>query len=344
MESDTIEVEWLEEEPESKKTELSGKTESGQKKIPEEPEFTQVREGGRTYLLCACGEAFDDEEAMLACNRPEGLLPVAKKSVNGQMMLSYDITGKQSLSGCYGKKAIAYRELCTVLLSVDGCLNRMEEYLLSVDSLILCPLYLYTNMTGKHLYFAYLPTLSGSFSEHIKELAHFLMEQVDYQDKRAVALAGQFYQYAEAENFCMTIFLEENRAYFEETDMKKEQDERAVNPPPEEWQIQEDGGFPQMTGEEQDRGKKSVLIGLTVAAAVGFAAKLLSWNAITLIPAGVCAEIAVGISIWYIGRAKRTLIKKEREIFFVDDYSLSGGAPSAADAGVGSKESALSSD
>lgn len=352
MESDTIQVEWIEEtEPEegitgiteAERLDVTGRFDTagqfdasgrldaagqfdaaGQKEGLRQPEFAQVREGGRTYLLCECGDVCDDEEAMLADNRPEGLLPVAKRSVNGQIRISYDITGKQSLSGCYGKKAIVFEALCAMLLSVHSCLNRMEEYLLSEDSLVLCPAYLYTNMGGRQLYFAYLPAPGGTFSEHIRELAQFLMEHVDYEDERAVALAGQFYQYTQAENFSMTVFLEENLVFFEEPDTRKEQDDPADDVPAEEGQLGQEPGYPAETEERQENGKRWKLLGPAAAAMIGFAAWQawqVLWNAQARIPAGICAGIAAGIGLRYIGWAKRTLAMKERDIFFMNGYS-----------------------
>lgn len=356
MESDTIQVEWMEEaKPEEGTTgiteaecfnvagqfDAAGRLDAvgqfdaagqfnaaGQKEGFSQPEFAQVREGGRTYLLCDCGDVCDDEEAMLADNRPEGLLPVAKRCVNGQIQLSYDITGKQSLSGCYGKRAIAFEALCAMLLSVHSCLNRMEEYLLSEDGLVLCPTCLYTNMGGRQLYFAYLPALGGAFSEHIRELAQFLVEHVDYEDERAVALAGQFYQYTEAENFSMTVFLEENIVYFEEPDTRKEQDDRADDVAAEEGQLPQESGYPAETEDRQENGKRWKLLGPAAAAMIGIAAWQawqVPWNAQAGIPAGICAGIAAGIGLRYIGWAKRTLAKKERDIFFMNGYSSADG-------------------
>ncbi|MCM1537339.1 MAG: DUF6382 domain-containing protein [bacterium] len=316
----------------SKKATECGAEAEGQTELPEETGFTQVREGGRTYLRCVCESFGGDEEAMLADNQMEGLLNVAKKCVNGQTQLSYDITGKQSLSGCYEKKAIAYSELCAMLLSVHDCLNRMEEYLLSEGSLVFSPEHVYKNLTGGQLYFVYLPALRDGFAEHIREFASFLMEHVEYEDERAVALAGQFYQYTEAENFSLTVFLEENRAYFEGTEVQKEEDGQADNQSGQEWRMQgenKDGNAAAWRQEGQDSGKRPVLIGLAAAAIVVFAAWSLPWNAQTLIPAGILAGAAAGVSVWYPGWAKRTLEKKEREIFFMDRQSSSGDAPSA---------------
>lgn len=305
-----------------------------QKQTAEEPRFQQVREGGRTYLRCVCEAFCSDEEAMLADNRPEGLLAVTKRCVNGQMQLLYDITGRQSLSGCYEKKTISYDELCGMLLSVHSCLNRMEEYLLSESGLVFCPAYLYTNMAGRQLYFVYLPAMGGGFAEHIRELAHFLMEHVEYEDERAAMLAGQFYQYTAAENFSLTVFLEENRGYFEKADTKNEEDGQESERSDCEWQMREEDGNQKMAGGQQDgqdRGKSPVLIGLIAAAAVFAAAWSLSWHTRTLLPAGIFAGIAAGRSVWYTGWARRTLEKKEREIFFIDVHSSGGSAPSSTD-------------
>lgn len=315
---DTVQVEWLGEAEEM--TEVSEVERAGSASGFGTAEFAQIREGGRTYLTCACETICDDEEAMLADNRPEGLLPVMKKHVNGRLQLFYDITGKQSLTGCYGKRAITYKELGTLLLSVQSCLNRTEEYLLSEDCLVFEASYVYTNMAGGQFFFAYCPAYRGTFAEHIRELAHFLMEHVDYQDERAVALAGQFYQYADAENFSMTVFLEENRAYFEEADTAKERDDQegegqAVL----EWerQVQEEGTELQETGGRQEKGKRSGLIGLAAIAAAGLAVWSSPQNAQILIPAGICAGIAAVILSRYFKWAGRTLAKKEREIYLI---------------------------
>lgn len=295
--------------------------------------FAQTREGERTYLTCVCETVCDDEEAMIADNRPEGLLPVVKKYVNGQMRLFYEITGKQSLSGHYGKKAISYKELGMMLLSVHSCLNRMEEYLLSEDCLVFCPAYVYTNITGGQLYFVYIPSPRGTFAGRIRELAHFFMEYVDYQDERAVALAGQFYQYTDAENFSMTVFLEENRAYFEEADAKKEQKDQEGedgNALAEERQTQGAEDDWQEIKRQLEKRKHLVLAGLCAIAVSVFAvcpfdqatvwssgqvaARSSAQTAQTLLSAGVCAG-AAAVFFGYRRWAKRTLVKKEQEIY-----------------------------
>lgn len=347
MEADTIQVEWLTEAKQAQETARSeqGKTcketEPAQKEISKMPELTQAREGGRTYLLCACEEICDDEEAMLADNRPEGLLAITKKCVNGRMQLTYDMTGKLSLAGYYEKKEIGYGGLCAILLSVHCCLNRMEEYLLSEDNVVFCPSYVYTNMSGRQLYFVYLPIVRGTFSEHIRELAHFLLEHVDYQDERAVALAGQFYQYAEAENFSMTVFLEENREYFEEADKRKEQGDQADDVPAEEGWMKEDG-YPPEREERQGKGKQAACIGLAVTAMIGLMAWPFSWNPQMLMSVGVCAGVAAGVIFWYIRWARRTLAKKERELFFIDGYGPSGETVAAVDPSVSSERTVSS--
>lgn len=338
MDSDTIQIEWLEEREANESDSGAGAPKAGQEERQEQAGFMLVRRGGRTYLTCDGGNFCEDEEAMLAANHLEGCLAVRKQCVDGQIRLSYDITGKQSLSACYGKRAVAFQELRMLLLAVRSCLYQTEEYLLSEDHLVFCPDYVYTNVTGRQFYFVYLPSFTGTFAEHIKELACFLMEHVDYQDERAVALAGQLYRYADAENFSMTVFLEENRVYFEETDRKGRQNEQtddsSVQGEPAQWKQREEGEDLERADRLREGRKQWSRIGFAAAAISGFAAWSSPQYAQILIPAGICTGITAGILSCYIGWAKRMLTKKEREIYRFSEGAAGDGAAAGVSAGV----------
>ncbi len=76
--------------------------------------------------------------------------------------------------------------------------------------------------------------------------------------------------------------------------------------------------------ERQENGKRRKLLGLSAAAMIGFAAWQawqVPWHAQAYIPAGICAGIAAGMGLRYIGWAKRALARKERDIFFMNGDS-----------------------
>lgn len=328
MEKNMIEVEWIDEEriddEEQTTVQMQDKT-----------EFRRVREGGRIYLTCVCESDCADEEMMLTDNRPDGYLSVMKKCVNGQILFCYDITGRQPLSGCYHKQPVGHEELASLLVSVKSCLDHAREYLLSEDNLVLNPAYVYRNLTGEAFYFVYAPSLSGTFTEHIRELAKFLMEHVDYREDPAVALAGQFFQYTEAENFSMAVFLEESIEYIEHMGMGGQDEERGEDMLTESGTQREETGF---SGEEEeaDKGMWPVRrICITIAAASFLAAFSLPENAWPFLTAGACACAAAGILPCYIRRAGRRLLQKERDVFM-----FSGGETAdVSSAGCGAVQS-----
>lgn len=328
MEKNMIEVEWIDEEridDEEKTTvQMSDKT-----------EFRRVREGGRIYLTCVSESDCADEEMMLADNRPDGYLSVMKKCVNGRILFCYDITGRQPLSGCCQKQPVGQEELVLLLVSVKSCLDHAREYLLSEDKLVLNPAYVYRNLTGGAFYFVYAPSLSGTFTEHIRELAKFLMEHVDYREDPAVALAGQFFQYTEAENFSMAVFLEENREYIEHTGTVGQEEERGEDMVTESGVEREGAGFSEEE-EEADKGMRPVRrICIAIAAALFLAAFSLPENASSFLPAGACACAAAGILPCYIRHAGRRLTQKERDVFMFSD----GGTADVSSAGCGAVQS-----
>lgn len=333
MGTDKIDVEWIKEdesqEPDSGQLRKEGaeEIEYGKSGVlaegdvgPEDgadPErFELLREGGRCYLTCTLKEDCEEEAAMLVHNRPDGYLAVTRKCMNGQAKLFFDITGKQSLLRCYDKKKLSFEELAALLLSVKSGLDRVEEYLLSEDGLVLSPAYLYRNMNGKQLYFVYLPSSPGLFAQHIRELAHFLMGHVDYGEDLAVELAGQFFQYTEAENFSMTVFLEENRTYFEHSAPEKGQEEQEEKlsemgvPDRDETEFMEKGE------EEPLKDRRLVYAGAAAALLAAYALPKLAW---LLVPAGICAGTAAGILPGCMGKARQKLLKKEREVYLFSE-------------------------
>lgn len=345
MGTDKIDVEWIKEEesqePDSGqlRKECADETEYGKSGVqaedgvgpeggvgPEDgtdPEddmgkerFELLRESGRCYLTCTLKEDCEEEAAMLAHNRPDGYLAVTRKSINGQAKLFFDITGKQSLLRCYEKKKLSYEELAALLLSVKSGLDRVEEYLLSEDGLVLSPAYLYRNMNGRQLYFVYLPSLPGLFAQHIRELARFLMGHVDYGEDLAVELAGQFFRYTEAENFSMTVFLEENRSIFEHSAPEKGQEEQEEKHSETGMPDRDETEFMEKGEEEPLKGRRMVYAG---AAAVLIAACALPKLAWLLVPAGICAGVAAGILPGRMGRAQQKLLKKEREVYLFSE-------------------------
>lgn len=319
LEEDILDVEWLGEtagSDEDAKAEPGRDGQTGQEQeAGQKSRFLVIREGSRTYLVKACRAEREDEETMIADNRPESLLSVSVRYRNGQPCHYYDITGKQSLSHCYEIKNIGWEELCTMLISVGSCLDRTEEYLLSEDRLLFEPEYIYTGIDSRPLWFVYDPLLEGTFAQHIRELARFLMERVDYRDERAVTLSCQFCKYTDAENFNMAVFFEENASFFE-PDIRSEEasceDESSIR-------SAEDGEEKTDSLPKPDRARGIrryfAVAGLFTAALIGCAAWTSPKNAPVLIGSGICAGIAAIFVHGYNRWAGRVLLRKEREVY-----------------------------
>ncbi len=276
-----------------------------------------LREGSKSYLIELCDSEFDDEEAMLADNMVDCLLPMTIKYRNGQACRYYDVTGRQPLSGCYDKKEITYEELRTMLICTGSCLERMGEYLLSEDKLLFEPAYVYAGIDSRQLRFLYVPSLKGTFAEHIRGLAGFLMERVDFQDERAVALSCQFCKYTEAENFNMDVFLEENRQYLTvgENPEEEQPDEETRNISAKREPAETDTSATAAERKPEEGPKQSAVICLAIAAAVVIAVRAFGGNEPVLAVAGGCAGIGAFALYRYLKWARRTLEKKEREIY-----------------------------
>ncbi len=185
------------------------------------------REGGRSYLLIpeemVCGDSEEWDQYMALGIR--GLLSCKHCYRNGESYWSYDITGKQSLDDYYKEREIDFADCRCLLLSLDRILRRMYECLLSEEELRLEAEMMYIGMDEKELQLVYGRCGTGNFTMQIKQFAEYVIEHIDYQDERAVALAHQFYKYASADSFNMGEFLSENHAHLNPEEMEPACDE-----------------------------------------------------------------------------------------------------------------------
>ena len=97
---------------------------------------------------------------MLVGNSIPSILKCRVQGVDGQFMVCYDITSKQSLLSLYEEKKMGYEDLQMILGGFVQVMEDMSEYLLNPCRLVLKPEYMYVDVEKRQIYFWHWKTLS----------------------------------------------------------------------------------------------------------------------------------------------------------------------------------------
>lgn len=123
------------------------------------------------------------QRKMITENRIKGLLCSQERFINGEILLYYEITSRQSLFSIYDGRTIGMEQLRKFFLQLKLVNDLLEKFLLDAGCLILQPEYIFQDIeTGEYSFLYYPDPEEAGFSR----LLDFLMDRVDNEDTDAV--------------------------------------------------------------------------------------------------------------------------------------------------------------
>lgn len=123
------------------------------------------------------------QRKMITENKIKGLLVSQERYINGDILLYYDITSKQSLSSIFDGKRIGMEQIRKFFVQLKDVNEMLQKYLLDGNSLVLLPEFIFQNIeTGEYFFIFYPDPEEGKFSQ----LIEFFIARVDNEDMRAV--------------------------------------------------------------------------------------------------------------------------------------------------------------
>lgn len=160
-------------------------------------------------ILSALEEKEEDDYSiyMVEKNKIPGLLPVHRSRMDGALLLSYEITGKQPLASLYEQKQLGCADILLILSELGEILETLQKYLLSPENLVFDPEYIFLEPDGKKLSLCYAPGVKNEVS--IRSFAEFILRRLDHKDAGAVAAGYRFYGKTLEENFSLQSSLKE---------------------------------------------------------------------------------------------------------------------------------------
>lgn len=138
---------------------------------------------------------------MLVGNSIPSILKCRVQGVDGQFMVCYDITSKQSLLSLYEEKKMGYEDLQMILGGFVQVMEDMSEYLLNPCRLVLKPEYMYVDVEKRQIYFCYLPGYDEDVRQKFQELTEYILPILDHEDSKAVMLGYGIYRRALEDSF-----------------------------------------------------------------------------------------------------------------------------------------------
>lgn len=154
------------------------------------------------------GEARSDYRlSMLINNRINGFLPVHVQQMNGKSTLSYEITSLENLPEFLDARKITYDEMVSLLLQFCSAVSEAGRYLLDGEGILLEPQYIYVSKSLERIRFCYYPYQHMLLHQSVNVLCRFLIDHIDYDDRRSLELAYGLFQESLRENLSISVIV-----------------------------------------------------------------------------------------------------------------------------------------
>lgn len=165
-------------------------------------EHTYYNEANKRYLSRACAELGDQragfELKMLTGNRPEGLLQVHLREMDGTRFLDYDVTGLKPLLEC--DRGMAAARLYSIIFSLEKTVEMMKEFMLRPECIVLDPELIFFREESGMTFFTYAPDCPKPFKEGLGTVMEYFLKVLVPSDEKEVLLLYGLYHLTREEN------------------------------------------------------------------------------------------------------------------------------------------------
>ena len=145
--------------------------------------------------------------SMLINNRINGFLPVHVQQMNGKSTLSYEITSLENLPEFLDARKITYDEMVSLLLQFCSAVSEAGRYLLDGEGILLEPQYICVSKSLERIRFCYYPYQHMPLHQSVNVLCRFLIDHIDYDDRRSLELAYGLFQESLRENLSISVIV-----------------------------------------------------------------------------------------------------------------------------------------
>ncbi|MBQ9766316.1 MAG: FHA domain-containing protein [Lachnospiraceae bacterium] len=135
----------------------------------------------------------------------KGILPLEVHMIDGKAELYYDISAKQKLSEWLKIKKINYEILKGIVNSLREALEVSEDYLLDANCFLIEPEYMYIDIASYQIYLCFCPEYAGDIAGMGQAFLQYILDRLDYNDKRAVEAAYELFRLSMLDTFSIEL-------------------------------------------------------------------------------------------------------------------------------------------
>lgn len=254
------------------------------------------RDMNHNYLILHQEEPIDTasyQVRMLVGNGIPSILKCHVQGIDGECVIYYDITSRQSLTVLFEEKKLTFADLQLIFGGFVQVMEEMSEYLLNPGYLILRPEYMYVDVEKKSMFFCYLPGCEAEVRGQFQSLTEYILPRLDHEDPQAVMLGYSVYRRALEDCFHLEHIKEElYREIKNESVISKDEKQQP------QWQndLLDDTQMKEAESEEEQQQGDWLEEGFAADAQAGKAlsgGKIFPWKRIIGCLAGALAGMAV---------------------------------------------------
>ena len=145
------------------------------------------------------------QRKMMTENKINGILQSSEKHINGELLIYYEITSKQSLQSFFAGRNIGMSFLKKFFVQLKTVSDGLQKYLLDGSCMVLLPEYIFLDVGTEDVYFLYYPSPEEG---NLSDLMNFFISGVDNEDMEAVETVYKIADLIQREQFVLDEVLE----------------------------------------------------------------------------------------------------------------------------------------
>lgn len=165
----------------------------------------------------------DYQLKMLEKNEIDGILKIQERMINGEGLLCYEITSKQSLANMFDSKPIRFEDVKLLMSNLKKVVENLKRFLLQGCHLILEEDYIFFDMDSGDYKFIFYPFYDCE-EDNMMPLLRFLTEHIDNDEIKGVEAVYQMTDIVERQKYTLEDTIDWFMEEYEEDIMPEEND------------------------------------------------------------------------------------------------------------------------
>lgn len=151
---------------------------------------------GKSLIKIQADEEFVEsfEYRMLEENEIPLLISPRKLYENGKWILTYDVSGYESIASLVCKKEISKDILDSLIVSFIDLGEKLKEYLLSEKGVLITENTVFYNALDDRFLFLYCGEFLADFAEALTSFFEFIINNIDHKDEETVKVSYELYE------------------------------------------------------------------------------------------------------------------------------------------------------